>query len=150
MGLLLLVALVLGALITRARETEGRSLGELLAQRITCAGERGCEGRRAGAAAPDRDGGAAFDRDGGAAFERRDAATVAPPAAVVRVRARAGPRALLRAGGRKAVALNGLICYLRASTAPGDTNRVSDDVGDAINCLNPVDGWTGDVGGTDD
>jgi hypothetical protein len=141
-GLLLLVALVLGALITRARDTEGRSLGELLAQRITCAGVRGCEGRRAGAAAPDRDGGAAFDR--------RDAATVAPPAAVVPVRTRGGPRALFRAGARKAVALNGLLCYLRESTAPGDTNRVIDDLGDAVNCLNPVDGWTGDVGGTDD
>jgi hypothetical protein len=32
----------------------------------------------------------------------------------------------------------------------GDTNRFSDDVGDAINCLNPIGSETGEVGGTDD
>jgi hypothetical protein len=133
-GLLLLVALVLGALFTRAREIEGRSLGDRLAHRITCAGERGCEAQRAGDPAP----------------VPRDAASIASAAPVVPVRTRGGPRALLRAGARKAVALNGLICYIRESTAPGDTNRVSDDIGDAVNCLNPVDGWTGNVGGTDD
>ena len=133
MGLLLLVALVLGALLTRAREVEGRSLGDRLAQRITCAGKRACE-ERAGDAAPDR----------------RGAASIAPATAVAPVRARPDPRALVRAGARKFIAANGLICYIRKSTAPGDTNRVGDDVGDAVNCLNPVDGWTGDVGGTDD
>jgi hypothetical protein len=132
-GLLLLVALVLGALFTRARELEGRSLGDRLAYRITCARERSCE-MHAGDAPPDR----------------RGAASIAPPPVVVPVRARAGPGALLRAGARKAIAVNGLICYIRKSTAPGDTNRIGDDIGDAVNCLNPVDGWTGDVGWTDD
>jgi beta-phosphoglucomutase-like phosphatase (HAD superfamily) len=45
---------------------------------------------------------------------------------------------------------NGLACYVRKSAASDDTNRVSDDVGDAVNCLNPINGFTGDVGGTDD
>ena len=76
------------------------------------------------------------------------------PAGAVAVPAAAGKRGrlreLIRKGARRGVALNGLACYLRKSTAPDDTNRVGDDIGDAVNCLNPVDGWTGDVGGTDD
>lgn len=132
-GLLLLVALVLGGLFTRAREVDGRSLGDQLAHRITCAGERACEGRPVG----------------DAPRVRGDAAAIAPPP-VVPVPVRGGARQLFRAGIRKAIAVNGLICYIRKSTARGDTNRVGDDVGDAVNCLNPLDGWTGDVGGTDD
>jgi hypothetical protein len=61
-----------------------------------------------------------------------------------------GLGALLKDGLRKGIALNGLVCYLRKSTAPNDTNRIPDDVGDAVNCLNPLNGWTGDVGWTDD
>ena len=42
------------------------------------------------------------------------------------------------------------MCYLRKSTAANDSNRIGDDIADAVNCLNPIDGWTGDLGGTDD
>ena len=66
---------------------------------------------------------------------------------ITRVRGR--PRDVIKVGVRKAIAWNGLACYLRKSTARNDTNRVSDDVGDAVNCLNPLSGWTGKVGGTD-
>jgi RHS repeat-associated protein len=51
---------------------------------------------------------------------------------------------------KKVVAANGLVCYVKKSVASNDTNRLSDDLGDAVNCLNPVSGYTGDVGGTDD
>jgi hypothetical protein len=120
-ALLLVVAIVLGALLTRAREVnagQARSLGDELAGRI-----------------------------GGGGPE--DAA-VAPAPVAPRAEAGLAPGLLVRAGGRKLVAANGLVCYLRKSTAADDTNRVGDDIGDAINCLNPVGGWTGDVGGTDD
>jgi hypothetical protein len=124
-ALLLLMALVLAGVLSRAREVdagEARSLGDELAARIG-----GGDTLHAARPAP----------------LRRESA-VAPGQEAV------APGELFRAGGRKLVAANGLICYLRKSTAPDDTNRVGDDIGDAINCLNPVGGWTGDVGGTDD
>jgi hypothetical protein len=132
-ALLLLVALALGALTSVATRVDGHSVGALLAQRITCAAPRGCEPDSAGPAP---------------ARGRREAAAVAPvPPPVTRVRRR--PSDVIKAGAKKAIAWNGLLCYLRKSTAAEDTNRVSDDLGDAVNCLNPLNGWTGDAGGTD-
>ena len=131
-GLVLLVALVLGFLLTRAREVDDRGAGDLIAQRIACAGE--C---RAG-----QDDSPA----GGDPPPRQEAGVAPPPPIPVHTRAREA----FRAGTKKVVALNGLVCFVRKSTARNDTNRVGDDVGDAVNCLNPVSGWTGEVGGTDD
>lgn len=126
-GLVLLVAVLAGAILTRARDVEERGVADLVAQRIAAAGSvplRG-SGELRIPAAPGQAG-------------------TAPPLIPL------GARDALRAGARKAVALNGLVCYLRKSTASDDTNRVGDDIGDAVNCLNPVSGWTGEVGGTDD
>jgi hypothetical protein len=128
-GLVLLVALALGALASFAPRVDGRSLGVLIAARVT--------GHR----------------------ERAPTPAARPPARALRVPAGGGRRvaglgggigALLKDGLRKGIALNGLVCFLRKSTARNDTNRIPDDVGDAINCVNPLNGWTGDVGGTDD
>jgi hypothetical protein len=133
-GLLLLVALVLGFAVTRAREAgeDDRAVGDLLAKRI------------AGGGALGRGGALDLGESGvGAPPPSREAGAV-PPLVPLR------GRELLRAGARRVVAANGLVCYLRKSTAGDDTNRVADDVGDAVNCLNPVGGWTGEVGGTDD
>jgi hypothetical protein len=126
-GLLLLVALVLGFAVTRAREAgaDDRAVGDLLAERI---GGGGAPPPRRAVSAPS---------------PRREAGAV-PPLVPLR------GRELLRAGTRRVVAANGLACYLRKSTAGDDTNRVGDDIGDAVNCLNPLSGWTGEVGGTDD
>jgi hypothetical protein len=134
-ALLLLVALGMGGLIAFAPQVDGRSLGGLLAHRITCAAARDCEGD-----------GEAGPRPGPS---RREAASIAPVAPVT-TRIRGRPRDVIKVGVRKAIAWNGLACYLRKSTAGEDTNRVSDDVGDALNCFNPLNGWTGTVGGTDD
>ena len=128
-GLVLLVALVLGAVLTRAREVDerdARGVGDLVAERIAAAGSVPLwgSGELRVPASPDQ-------------------GATAP---LVPLRA----RDTLRAGARRVVALNGLVCYLRKSTASDDTNRVGDDIGDAVNCLNPVGGWTGEVGGTDD
>ena len=127
-GLVLLVALVLGFVLTRARDVEerdARGVGDLVAGRIASAGARPAAAAPRGPAPP-----AAPSQQGG----------------VVPIRG----RDVVRAGARRVVALNGLVCYLRKSTAGDDTNRVGDDIGDAVNCLNPVGGWTGEVGGTDD
>jgi hypothetical protein len=121
--MVLLLALLLGALASIAPRVDGRSLGVLIASRITGHQER-TPARRA----------------------RSPAGALAPIAAVGR--GKAGK--LLKAGARKGIAANGLVCYLRKSTAKNDSNRIGDDIGDAINCLNPIDGWTGDVSGTDD
>jgi hypothetical protein len=135
-GLLLLVALVLGFAVTRAREAgaDDRAVGDLLAQRIAGGGALG----RGGAL-----GQGDARRAVGAPPPRRAAGAV-PPLVPLR------GRELLRAGTRRVVAANGLACYLRKSTAGDDTNRVGDDIGDAVNCLNPLGGWTGEMGGTDD
>ena len=121
MALLLLVALVLGALLTRAREVSGRPLADALARRI--------------ARAPDRPSAANLP--------------VPPPPTLQGATPAAGPRELFRAGARRFVGLNGLACYLRRSTAAGDANRVGDDIADAVDCFNPIAGWTGEVGGRD-
>ena len=135
-ALLLLVALGLGGLVAFAPRVEGGSLGGLLAQRIACAAARDCgAGRRSGAGRHSRP-------------DRRGEGSIAPVAPVI-TRVRGRPRDVIKVGVRKAIAWNGLACYLRKSTARNDTNRVSDDVGDAVNCLNPLSGWTGKVGGTD-
>ncbi len=123
-GLVLLVALSLGALLSLATRVDGRSLGVLIAQRVT-----GHQART-----PTR---------------RLPSPLVRTAPAGVAL-GRGGVWALLKAGGRKGVALNGLACYLRKSTAPNDTNRVGDDIADAVNCMNPIGGWTGDMRGTDD
>jgi hypothetical protein len=136
-ALMLLVALGLGALLTGAREVQGSALGDDVAHRIACAAGGACRPTGAPGAGSRGDP------------PPRESASIAPPR-VVPAPVRGGGRELLRAGAKKAVALNGLLCYLRKSTASGDTNRVGDDVGDAVNCFNPVGGWTGDVGGTDD
>ena len=143
-GLVLLVALALGFVITRAREVgspeDRRGLGDLVAERIASAGD----------AAPAYGGAAPgshpppFREPAGRAPPTRSEAVAAPPLVPL------GGRELIRSGARRAVALNGLACYLRKSTAEEDTNRVGDDIGDAVNCLNPVSGWTGELGGTDD
>jgi hypothetical protein len=139
-ALLLLVALGLGGLMALAPRVEGRSLGGLLAQRIACAAARDC-GAHGDAGSPR----GPVSRGG---LDRREAAAIAPVAPVV-TRSRGRIRDVIRVGAKKAIAWNGLLCYLRESTARGDTNRPSDDIGDAVNCLNPLSGWTGDVGGTD-
>jgi hypothetical protein len=54
-----------------------------------------------------------------------------------------------KAVAKKAVAANGLVCYVRKSTASDDVNTVRDDVGEAVDCLNPISGYTGSVGGGD-
>jgi len=123
-GLVLLVALSLGALLSLATRVDGRSLGVLIGQRVT-----GHQARTPTRRLP------------------RPMAPAAPAGAAL---GRGGAWALVKAGARKGVAVNGLVCYLRKSTAPNDTNRVGDDIADAINCMNPIDGWTGDVPGTDD
>ena len=129
-GLVLLVALALGALVSLAPRVDGRSLGVLIASRVTGHRERTpARGLRRLAPAP---------------------APVPVPVKPTRAFGGAGLGALLREGLRKGIALNGLVCYLRKSTAPNDTNRIPDDIGDAINCLNPLNGWTGDVPWTDD
>ena len=150
-GLVLLVALVLGFLLTRAREAgeDERGLGDALAQRIASGGDGALsDGEGAlgagGSAAGGPGGGAPPGRGVGGAPVSRGAAGSIPPLVPLR------GRELLRAGTRRLVAANGLVCYLRKSTAGDDTNRVGDDIGDAVNCLNPVSGWTGEVGGTDD
>jgi hypothetical protein len=151
-GLVLLVALVLGFVVTRAREAgeDERGVGDLLAQRIASGGGALGEGAAAfgeggGRAPPERGAGSAPSgrRIGGAPAPRLEAGAI-PPLLPLR------GRELLRVGARRVVAANGLVCYLRKSTAGDDTNRVGDDIGDAVNCLNPVGGWTGEVGGTDD
>jgi hypothetical protein len=133
-GIILLVALLLGALLSLAPRVDGRSLGVLIAARITGHQER-TPARRARSPGLVR-------RPGAAAPARAFA-----PLTVLRS---GRLRALLKAGARKGIAANGLVCFLRKSTAANDSNRIGDDIGDAINCLNPIDGWTGDVGGTDD
>jgi hypothetical protein len=135
-GLLLLVALALGALVAFAPRIEGRSLGRLLAGRITCTVKRDCD--------------SAVEKAGPAqARGRREAGMIAPLAPIApRMRGRAWD--VIRVGTKKAIAWNGLLCYIRESTAGDDTNRPGDDIGDAVNCLNPLGGWTGYVGGTDD
>ena len=149
-GLVLLVALVLGAVLTRARDVEqrdARGVGDLVAERIALAGSVPL-GRSGELRVP-----ASLER-GATAPLRGSGELRVPPAPgqggtappLIPLRARDG----LRAGARRVVALNGLVCYLRKSTAGDDTNRVGDDIGDAVNCLNPVGGWTGEVGGTDD
>lgn len=50
---------------------------------------------------------------------------------------------------QKAVAANGIACYIRKSTAGGDVNTFQDDVAEGINCVNPISGYTGDVPGSD-
>jgi len=50
---------------------------------------------------------------------------------------------------RKAIAANGLVCFVRKSVAKGDKNTLKDDVAEAVNCVNPISGTTGDVGGSD-
>jgi hypothetical protein len=130
-GIVLLVALVLGLLLAFAPRVDGRSLGVLIAARVTGHQER-TPARRA--------------RSPGFAPTVDPTLALAAPSVL-----RGGRfRALVKAGGRKAVAADGLICYLRKSAAPNDSNRIGDDIGDAINCLNPIGGWTGEVGGTDD
>jgi hypothetical protein len=136
-ALLLLVTVALGAILTRAREVSGRPLGDELARRITATPDRSTPDR----STPDR---STTDR-----FSSRPAA-IAPPPSLPGRPLGGGPRELFRAGARRFVAFNGLACYIRQSTAPGDANRIGDDIGDAIDCLNPVGGWTGSVGGTDD
>lgn len=131
-GLVLLLALGLGALAAFAPRVHGRSVGVLVADRITCSVKARCDGDERTPAAAHREAGAL--------------APVAPPL----VPTRGGLRELIKRGARKGVAANALACYLRKSTASNDTNSVGDDIGDAINCLNPVGGWTGAVGGTDD
>jgi hypothetical protein len=158
-GLVLLVALALGFVASRAGEARSREdrrgLGDLLAQRIALAGGAVGEGApeaRAGASRPgsgERPSGGApreppLGQLGGRPLPARGELGAAPPLVPLR------GRELIRAGARKAVALNGLVCYLRKSTAAEDTNRVGDDIGDAVNCLNPLNGWTGELGGTDD
>jgi hypothetical protein len=139
-ALLLLVALGLGALVAIAPRVEGRSLGGLLAQRIACAAARDCgaDGEAGSSGGPGRR----------SRSDRREAASIAPVAPVI-TRIRGRPRDVIRVGVKKAIAWNGLACYLRKSTARNDTNRPSDDIGDAVNCLNPLSGWTGKVGRTD-
>jgi hypothetical protein len=122
-GLVLLIALSLGALLSLATRVDGRSLGVLIAQGVTGHQARTPTRRPSGSLAP---------TFAGAALGR------------------GGAWALVKAGAHKGVALNGIVCYLRKSTAPNDTNRVGDDIADAINCMNPIGGWTGDVPGTDD
>jgi hypothetical protein len=135
-ALVLLLALALGALLALAPRVDGRSLGTVVAQRLTCAVKSGC---------------ADEEQSGGPKRPRpRPVAPAGALAAPPGVGTRGSVGELIKKGARRGVALNGLICYLRKSTAPNDTNRFRDDVGDAINCLNPFDGWTGDVGGTDD
>jgi hypothetical protein len=125
-GLVLCVALALGGLLALSPRVDGRSLGAAVARRITCSFKGGCE-------------------------VRSDAGATAAAGAVAAPKgARGNLRGLIRRAGRRGVAANGLACYLRKSTAPNDTNRVGDDIADAVNCMNPVDGWTGQVGGTDD
>jgi hypothetical protein len=126
-GIVLLLALLFGALASVAPRVDGRSLGVLIASRITGHQER-TPARRA--------------RSPG----RPTAKALAPVATLGRGKV----GVLLKAGARKGIAANGLICFLRKSTAANDSNRIGDDIGDAVNCLNPIDGWTGDVGGTDD
>jgi hypothetical protein len=141
-ALVLFLALGLGALLALAPRVDGRSLGAVVARRLTCAVKGGCPGgERAG---PPR-------RAEARAIAPAGAVAVPPAGAVALPRGTRGSlRGLIRKGARKGVAANGLVCYLRKSTAPNDTNRVGDDIGDAINCMNPIDGWTGHVGGTDD
>jgi hypothetical protein len=145
-ALVLFLVLALAALLALAPRVDGRSLGGLIAQRITCAAVGRC------VSAPARHG------------PREAAIAPVPPVPVpvaptripskrtppVRAPRKPGrlPRLLKRAS-RRVFTLNGLICYLGKSTARGDTNGFSDDVGDAINCLNPLRGLTGNVGGTD-
>jgi hypothetical protein len=127
-AIVLLVTLLLGLLLAFAPRVDGRSLGVLMAAHITSHQER----------TPVRTPAPGLG---------------APPArAVVPLTVLRGARlrALLKAGARKGVAANGLVCYLRKSTAPNDSNRIGDDIGDAINCMNPIDAWTGHVGWTDD
>ena len=134
-ALLLVVALGLGGLIALGPCVDGRSLGGLLAKRIATLPRLAIRPRTS-APSP-------------YAPHRREAGSVAPVApAVTRIRGR--PRDVIKVGVRRALALNGVACYLRKSTAGDDTNRVSDDLGDALNCINPLSGWTGQVGGTDD
>lgn len=47
----------------------------------------------------------------------------------------------LKTVGRTVLKVNGLVCYVRKSTAKGDTNEVGDDVSDAVECFNPVSGY---------
>lgn len=155
-GLVLLVALVLGFVVTRAREEttdNPRALGDLMAQRIASAGGDPLgEGPSSpgGPIEPNESSEPGEPREpgggdeGGRRAPPRQEAGVAPPLVPLR------GGGLIRTGARKAVALNGLVCYLRKSTAGEDTNRAGDDIGDAVNCLNPVSGWTGELGGTDD
>jgi hypothetical protein len=135
-GLVLLVALSLGALLSFAPRVDGRSLGVLIASRITGHQERPPIPRMP---------------------PQEATPTPLPPpksagGLLAPLRNLRGKRLvkLLREGGRQGAALNGLVCYLKKSTAHDDTNRLSDDIGDAINCVNPLSGFTGDVGGTDD
>ena len=131
-ALVLLVALALAALLVLAPRVDGRSLGGLVAGRITCAARESC------VRTPVR--------------TRPRAVPLSLPGAPPPARPRrAGSLApdLLKRAARRFVSINGLICYLRKSTAKGDRNDFRDDIGDAINCLNPVRDLTGDVGGTD-
>jgi hypothetical protein len=123
-GVVLLVALSLGALLSLATRVDGRALGVLISQRVT-----GHQARTP---------------------TRRLSRPMAPAAPAGLALGRGGAWALVKAGARKGVALNGLVCYLRKSAAPNDTNRVGDDIADAVNCMNPIEAWTGYMPGTDD
>lgn len=144
----LLVALALGALGALAPRVDGRPLGELIAGRI---GDGAEAGRAAGRSA--RDAAAARSAAQPAATRPSAARRSAHEAAPLRAGAMPPPalprgrrlRELLRKGARRGIAANGLACYLRKSTERGDPDRVGDDVADAVNCLNPVDGWTGEL-----
>jgi hypothetical protein len=137
-GLVLLVALALGALAGFAPRVDRSSLGAVVAGRLTCAVKRDC---RSG-----------FPGSPPLRAERPAAARVASAGVLPMPRGaiRGKLPGLLRKGAEKGVEVNGLLCYIRKSTAPNDTNRVGDDIADAINCLNPIDSWTGSMGGTDD
>jgi RHS repeat-associated protein len=43
------------------------------------------------------------------------------------------------------IKVNGLVCYVRASVKKSDVNTLQDDIADAVNCVNPVTGFTGNV-----